>query len=565
MPTTIRRMDGWIPGHGPGTDPRDYNIRQLLALPPVKPLPPKLPDIYWTVLNPIVLNQGSTPECFSGKAKVLMEDFSYRPISEVRIGDYVFTHMGRKGKVTQIFKRKWQGVTYKIKPWGCSDVIEATPEHPFLTLRGWIKAKDLLTTDHLAIPTIRRQFLLKPVYEREADPDFLWLLGIYLAEGYKHHENTMEFGLHIKETAIAKRIREIAAKYGIKSNEYTRDNSRGVSITDKHLSFLIKDLCGEYCHKKKLSPRLMLLPPKLQMEIFRGWEDGDGYDVNRKGTSHVIVSTSEDLIWQMYHILLRNGKRGSIQKRKERDDRKSVWVLQYADTHSRTGYFKDRYFYTKIKKIEKVPAYMGENVYNLEVEGDNSYIVHSLAVHNCVAYASSGMKTDEEYHEWNRIYKFNSGLLYKLCKQQDGAPNDPGTWPKVACDIMLKQGMALACKKTMDPKWGINGYYGVTVQNSDDEIKAIMYQYGTMLFASDWYDNWMDMFEVFPAPGNQNGGHCYRCVGWTPIGWIIVNSWGKLLWGNFTGFGSGIAVMPYGIYRQYVLPAGDSWKIIDKV
>ena len=182
----------------------------------------------------------------------------------------------------------------------------------------------------------------------------------------------------------------------------------------------------------------------------------------------------------------------------------------------------------------------------------------------CVAYASSGMKTDEEYQEWNRVYKFNAGALYAKCKQQDGSPNDPGTWPKVACDIMLKQGMALGCSKKFDTKWGINGYYGITTDNTDDEIKAILYQYGTMLFASYWYDNWMDMFEVFPSPGNQNGGHCYRCVGWVPIGWIIVNSWGKGLWGNFMGIGSGIAIMPYGTYRQFVLPDGDSWKVIDK-
>ena len=188
---------------------------------------------------------------------------------------------------------------------------------------------------------------------------------------------------------------------------------------------------------------------------------------------------------------------------------------------------------------------------------DNPIVLDQGSTPECVAFASSGMKTDDEFREWDKVYKFNSGVLYNLIAEPGG-----GAYPRNACAVMLHQGMQLAgCRGKMDLKWGIDSYYGVTAANTDDEIKAALYQYGTMIFASSWYDNWMNKFSVFPLPvGSPNGGHCYRCIGWNTIGWIIVNSWGTILWGVW-----GVATMPYDIYRSYVLPEGDSWKIIDKI
>jgi hypothetical protein len=129
---------------------------------------------------------------------------------------------------------------------------------------------------------------------------------------------------------------------------------------------------------------------------------------------------------------------------------------------------------------------------------------------------------------------------------------------------MLKQGMQLSgCRQKPDLKWGIDGYYGVTVNNTDEEIKNTILQYGPILVAGWWYDNWMGKFSVFPDPGNKNGGHCWYKIGWTLDGWIEVNSWGPLLWGGWaTG---GMSVMKYSMFRSVVLPDGDTWKLIDKV
>lgn len=46
--------------------------------------------------------------------------------------------------------------------------------------------------------------------------------------------------------------------------------------------------------------------------------------------------------------------------------------------------------YSKIKSIKKIP-YNG-NVYNLEVEDDNSYIANMCSVHNCVMHVKEKQK-----------------------------------------------------------------------------------------------------------------------------------------------------------------------------
>jgi hypothetical protein len=189
----------------------------------------------------------------------------------------------------------------------------------------------------------------------------------------------------------------------------------------------------------------------------------------------------------------------------------------------------------------------------------------------CVAYASAGVKTDEEFLEWGKRYQFDADWLYSECKKIDGIPDQEGTYPRIACQIMQKEGMKLAntssgcifCKTTVVPtpdiKWSISAYYRIDVTNTDDDIKQVVYQFGDVLSASNWYSNWSDKFGTFPEPnGDISGGHCYRITGWGPNGWIITNSWGSILWGN-----SGKAVMSYDMFRKYVLPDGDVWKLID--
>jgi hypothetical protein len=193
----------------------------------------------------------------------------------------------------------------------------------------------------------------------------------------------------------------------------------------------------------------------------------------------------------------------------------------------------------------------------------------------CVGYAAAGVKTDEEFIQHGREYTFNGSWLYDECKKIDGIPDQAGTYPRIALQILQRNGMrqmSIPCRKPQpDSDWKIKGYYRIEQGSSTDFIKQIIFQYGSIMINSYWYDSWINAKAVFPEPDNPGGGHSYRIGGWNDDagGWVVVNSWGKILWGK-----AGISVMPYDMFLKYVLndleispgvfrQSGDVWKLID--
>jgi len=330
--------------------------------------------------------------CFPGKSLVLMEDFTLKPIVQLLKGEAVLTHLENRELITKTYKRIWNGTLVSFKIFGVHKNIEVTKEHPFLftsNYEGKIEFREAskIKDGYLAIPIFDKLIFDKTIHHFEKEKDFLWVLGMYLAEG-SLDQAEVNFTLSKKEKDKALKIKKTMEKYGGKvfiREPKHRPSVLAVILFGEYWRKLFKELGGQYCDRKIINSRLMFLEPKLQLEIFKGWRDGDGYlDKNRNKT--VIVTTSEKLLWQMYYILLRNKIRANMQKRKEREDRKESYVLEIA--HNKTkdyrGFFKNGYYFSRIRKIEKVPSSAGRRVYNLEVSKDNSYIVHSVAVHNCV-------------------------------------------------------------------------------------------------------------------------------------------------------------------------------------
>jgi hypothetical protein len=185
----------------------------------------------------------------------------------------------------------------------------------------------------------------------------------------------------------------------------------------------------------------------------------------------------------------------------------------------------------------------------------------------CVGYSCAGVKSDEEYLQHRGTYLFSGTWLYDECKKIDGIPGIDGTYLRFAMQILQQQGMrqmTAFCKpRKPDTFWEIGSYFRIDETSSDEFIKQVILQYGSIAVGSTWYRGWMSVGEVFDKPDAPIGGHAYRICGWrddAPAGWIVVNSWGKLLWGK-----AGVAIMPYDMFRSAVLGTGaDVWKLVDK-
>lgn len=190
----------------------------------------------------------------------------------------------------------------------------------------------------------------------------------------------------------------------------------------------------------------------------------------------------------------------------------------------------------------------------------------------CVTSAVCGVKTDQEFVQHGIRYKFDDDQLYAECKKRDGIPDLPGTYFRVACQILKDIGVPLAVstcplnflkpnkpKPNNDPSlWRIKAYYRIDAGSDIELIKQIIFQYGSIACGSNFYKSWESKFSVFPTPDTVTGPHGYRIDGWDEVGLVLPNSWGELLWGD-----NGVATMPYQMFLDYVLPEGDIWKLID--
>lgn len=228
----------------------------------------------------------------------------------------------------------------------------------------------------------------------------------------------------------------------------------------------------------------------------------------------------------------------------------------------------------------------------------NTIIYDQGQTPSCVGFSSAGVKTDEEFTQYAKQIRFDGMWLYNECKKIDGIPNVEGTYPRVACKILNQVGCKVIPTSATCPirflkpkppeptpediaKWKIEAYYRIEPKSPLDFVKQIIFQFGSILTASSWFQNWMNKFWVFPKPtGGSVGGHSYRGVGWDSksvghksisfpsgstiilkhdnAGIVIPNSWGQILWGI-----NGVSIMPPEIFLNYVLAEGDSWKICD--
>lgn len=505
--------------------------------------------------------QGNIGQCFPTETPVLMEDFSYKPIGQIEVGEYVITPEGNKKRVTQKFKRKWQGNTRLIKIYGIPNIIECTNEHPFLTIKGWKQADELTKDDFVAIP-LNKIIEDKTLYSIENDPDFLWLLGLYLAEGSIYDKGycyRIQFSLSIKENDIAERIQLIMSKYNISVHiqERIEDNGLIVRFSSKYWCNIFKEFGGKYAEYKQLNSRLMFLEPELQYKIFEGWSDGDGC-YKEKENNTVVVTVSENLAWQMYHILLRNNIRGSIQRRRDRDDRLPVWVLDISwnertATTSARGFFQDKFFYSRVRENTK-HIYMRENVYNLEVEDDNTYIIYSIAVHNCVGADGMIVKETQNYLIDGEFDDLSMAWLYQMSRNYSEPPiqdwqgegstnqglvkamNKVGATLRIHCPEDIESpfefkhdedAYKVASKYTIDSYWNVNpnpndvksAIYGLThpmpYTMPDGSVGKT-----PLISAFPVYDSFYDSFKnggVVPLPKPTDkllGGHSSPLTGW---------------------------------------------------
>ena len=272
--------------------------------------------------------------------------------------------------------------------------VLAWEEAKNLSTKSWLTAKwpqNIVDVDTITIPSsMGHNHLRNGVDTFKVDEEFLWMIGIYLAEG-SSGKRVLNFALHKKEQSYANRIMTFFSKYGYNSTKIEDRDGDGygmvVGVFSTTLALWFTNLLGRGCQNKHIPEQLMYLPVKKQRSLLQGIYDGDG--IKRENN---IVQTSPILALQMAEILHRIGEQPLINPQQSNqltplgNVRKLAYSTNWAEstfTHvNRKGrwLFEDQML-TKIRSVEK-KKFSG-TVYNLEVERQNTFVVQGVVVHNC--------------------------------------------------------------------------------------------------------------------------------------------------------------------------------------
>lgn len=395
----------------------------------------------WTILD-----QDGQGACFPAGTLVRMYDGTEKPIENISLLNEVLTAEGNKGIVTATSARKTNNV-YRLVLCGHSH-LRATAEHPILTKRGYVKISELESGDMVAMPKYapatssillthnhicnNRTYVSRAkstrtvgipgkttiTYKIKEIPDVIQLtpgfgriVGLFLAEGHTDKQKVVwTFGKHEEETLAAELSALIYQELGAEAHIQNRPHSVNVVVYGTNWAKLFESLCGTGSGKKCVHTDILSGPKDFLKEVFEGWMDGDGYQTEKRNTG---VSVSHSLAMSMFDIAQMCGLhpiiRTSIPKLNGNvKTRQNRWDVEYHDSFY--GEETETHIYRKVKEVivEDTDCY----VYNMTVQGDNSYVTEGIGVHNCVGFSSiQGLMMCREMIGLKRVL-LSAGNLY---------------------------------------------------------------------------------------------------------------------------------------------------------
>ncbi len=471
-------------------------------------------------------------ECIPKGYDVICYD-GVKDVSEISIGDHVLSHDGEYHKVVETSSRYFEGDLVEIKARGMSHIpIRTTPQHPLLVLPigmskvsgtmvltsrllQWKNAEQLAIGDVLLIPvpkltldrdqirlsdsldmaqtyhvfnSFMKEPLKRPAYRLSKDgnllitrqreiinnigisEDFLWFLGLFLAEGSYNNGNSIGFYLSLDEEPMVRKVLRIGKEcFGFDGTLIKRQdghNEYRINFFSKSLSKIFKSWFGQNVQTKKVPQWILELPSEKQLYFLVGYIQGDGHlDLLHKWsktyTRFSMVSASRALLFGIIQILLR-AKMEFSTRRAYSGFRRSYYekgfhIIISGEAAQRLGrlmnmrfelpnYLKsgrplDRHYSTyvqvegkqylavKIKAVSNIP-YSG-SVYNFAVQGSESYTCNMVSVHNCqhVAYSPPEFLKggDPDFRSQTKRSLFN--IVDDLRIEETGVNRLPGFIP----------------------------------------------------------------------------------------------------------------------------------------
>ena len=329
----------------------------------------------------------------------------YKNIEDITTQDEVLTHTNTYQKVVVTMNRISDHIN-KIKGVGCYD-LQLTDEHPVYVYRDnkfeWVKTKNLTTKDNLVYNINTNEI------KSDCTDDELWILGRYCADGYRENHSLKrpilcigshkvdEFEEHLKG------IEYSVIHQGRSCIEY--------KILDEKLSNIL-DGFGTGSTKKEI-PNWVIDLPIEQLKIFLdGYLSGDGHK-RKDRTLTMFCTASEKMLLSLQEIIIKVYRvvpTVSVRVDKRSETFSDTYNGQFSNKPKNQIIVDDKII-VPIKSIERIEKNI--EVFNFEVENDNSYTVGNVIVHNCQDISIAG-KQKGLFNEDGS--KTRSGLFFEALR-----------------------------------------------------------------------------------------------------------------------------------------------------
>jgi len=304
------------------------------------------------------------------------------------------------------------------------------------------------------------------------DNDFLFIAGLYLAEGHiSYHKNrpnsaTIGFTYNQNETELISKTKQYffnTFKIILSETINIKNHTCQLTVGSTIICIIFKSLFGKNCYQKKIPGEFAYLTTEKQQHLLKGLFAGDGHlRLKRKtkggGIEYILETTSKNLADQVFVMLLRFDVLPSykvIQSKVKKVATKykitlfrqdilkvfpNIESLDNTIKTNKKGLIVDNYALVPIVNIneEQFNGY----VYNLTVEKDHSYTANYLSVKNCSWTTTHPAGTFRTYSV-NRVINEIKSLANLGIKEifDDSGTFPIGLWLKDFCQQMISTGL----------------------------------------------------------------------------------------------------------------------------
>jgi len=322
--------------------------------------------------------------CITGGSYILTEE-GFKKVCNLKVGDLVFAKDGKLHRVLRILKRlvgseeKLYDVRSK-NPGGIK--VRLTGDHRVMTREGWERAENI--NNKLGVP-IRISLPEEPYPKRlelewhgykkiiKCTDDFWKFIGFWLAEGslgnnrcksYKRGELTFSQ----KDPKVFEYYADLADKLlGVKGKRYQYNGINIYIVWDKPFCDWLSRHFLDRNDDKTIPWFIGSLPESSFNALWNGYRDGD----RCHKFSDDIITSDPSLAGRMYAILLHRNETVSVVWRKTR--KRNSFIIRRLKRPITSYRIEAKRVYTDKK----------DWVYDIEVEGEESFLSGNIVLHNC--------------------------------------------------------------------------------------------------------------------------------------------------------------------------------------